>query len=785
MADRCRVGLQTVDYSEGSNEITLYKDNRPILKAECGITLGLLKLIYSTDDAYSGILLGVKPRLLNGELPCLVTFDNTSLTHPEYDLIVQAVPSPEHTQSTASRERVSAVTQRPVLSEVNIASSERSHAGNHRTHKQISGNQSVSSRSQTQSDVCSNVAPCEGLGSSSDDLCGDIGHDHWSSPSSTNLSPGPGPEAFSPGRPLPAQHEHVSPEKLPFVDCEVNDPPDSTVQESNISGFVLSTETRLCDGVVDGDRADEKSETLEPDFKAPAEIQFNPEDFNFDIGSVVPFQSDKGTRWPCDQCSKDFCSSSHLKRHWILHTDFKPYKCNVCNKCFPFQWDIKRHMTTHTGDKRFKCPLCPKSFNTQKELGNHNWSHTGKKEYQCHVCHHEFSAHSNLKIHMRKHTGEKPYKCEYCPKAFHMQGHYQYHVRHHTGEKPYHCDTCGKTFSYSHNLNEHKNVHTGYRPYSCSHCDKKFTHRSTFKQHVLMHEGFKRYKCHVCSKCFLQSSNYQRHILTHKNKEERIQKCDLCGKELLSRRGIQKHRLRCVKMTVERAKASESTSKKSRLKRGEYHCEHCPRIFANYRNLETHVTKKHSPSTEGAPKKPSRKANKPKKRSGKANRSIEPSGEANVPDVSTKLWKKPPPVLRFQCSDCGRRFGYAKRLQEHQAMVHHHGSFHGGTSPADTQTSTSHANTTGNYVFIVPKPAVDQDNILPPPSAGSHLTGSPAITVPRETASNSHYASDQTGDRFLQPDETDKQEAGETGFEALSALGRLSAKIGIEGNLFN
>lgn len=70
-------------------QITLYKDNRPILKAECGITLGLLKLIYSTDDAYSGILLGVKPRLLNGELPCLVTFDNTSLTHPEYDLIVQ------------------------------------------------------------------------------------------------------------------------------------------------------------------------------------------------------------------------------------------------------------------------------------------------------------------------------------------------------------------------------------------------------------------------------------------------------------------------------------------------------------------------------------------------------------------------------------------------------------------------------------------------------------------------------------------------------------------------
>ena len=96
------------------------------------------------------------------------------------------------------------------------------------------------------------------------------------------------------------------------------------------------------------------------------------------VASVVPFQSDKGIRWPCDRCGKDFCSSSHLKRHWILHTDFKPYKCKVCGKCFPFQWDLKKHMTSHTGEKRFKCPLCPKSFNTHKELGNHNWLHTGK-----------------------------------------------------------------------------------------------------------------------------------------------------------------------------------------------------------------------------------------------------------------------------------------------------------------------------------------------------------------------------------------------------------------------
>lgn len=93
-------------------------------------------------------------------------------------------------------------------------------------------------------------------------------------------------------------------------------------------------------------------------------------------------------------------------------------------------------------------------------------------------------------------------------------------------------------------------------------------------------------------------------------------------------------------------------------------------------------------------------------------------------------------------------------------------------------------NTYGKYIFIIPKPS-DGDNVLPHPHAVNHLTGSPAMNLPRETPSNSQPASNQTANRFLQPDEREKQEAGETGFEALSALGRLSAKIGMEESLFN
>ena len=91
-------------------------------------------------------------------------------------------------------------------------------------------------------------------------------------------------------------------------------------------------------------------------------------------------------------------------------------------------------------------------------------------------------------------------------------------------------------------------------------------------------------------------------------------------------------------------------------------------------------------------------------------------------------------------------------------------------------------NTSGKYVFIIPKPS-DGDNNLPLLPAVNHLPGSPAMTVPRGVPSNSQPASNQSANRFLKADEKEKQEAGETGFEALSALGRLSAKIGMEQSL--
>lgn len=231
-----------------------------------------------------------------------------------------------------------------------------------------------------------------------------------------------------------------------------------------------------------------------------------------------------------------------------------------------------------------------------------------------------------------------------------------------------------------------------------------------------MHEGNKPYKCHVCSKAFVQSSNYHTHIETHKKKEDRVQKCDLCGKELLSRRGMQDHRLRCVKKTVETANAHLRVLRTSRLRRGEYRCELCPRVFSYSRRLEAHVASKHPRSQEDSTMKPrvvstsepfaaenagsSNDVSSGKNSRGKRGefpcehcpkifvysrrlQSHVRKYHASSTNDSTDTAKiHPPSSLRFQCSACGRWFRHKKRLREHQIKNHQQGLLQESASTA-------------------------------------------------------------------------------------------------------
>ena len=73
----------------------MYRENEVILTVENGVTLGLLKFIYSSDSKFPGILQGVKTRCKNdpSRIPTIIVSDDRHLEESEYDLIIQGMCS--------------------------------------------------------------------------------------------------------------------------------------------------------------------------------------------------------------------------------------------------------------------------------------------------------------------------------------------------------------------------------------------------------------------------------------------------------------------------------------------------------------------------------------------------------------------------------------------------------------------------------------------------------------------------------------------------------------------
>lgn len=252
---------------------------------------------------------------------------------------------------------------------------------------------------------------------------------------------------------------------------------------------------------------------------------------------------------------------------------------------------------------------------------------------------------------------------------------------------------------------------------SCPHCDKKFTHRSTLKQHIRVHVGSRPYKCHVCTRSFVQNSNYRMHLLTHKAKVDRVQKCDLCGKELLSRRGVQKHRLRCVKKTVEKVGALKT---KLTFKRGQYPCQKCSRVFIYHRRLLMHEDQKHASHSEQMLG---------------SNESQNPEeGPGELQSVRNKL---------VHCPFCKRTFTYDKRLKDHLRKSHagldsRSASNTVNTTSTDARISTENSTVTSKVAVSLPSsvpsgvcPRNDEPAVttIPGQSAGAQICVPSSVTL--------------------------------------------------------
>ena len=149
---------------------------------------------------------------------------------------------------------------------------------------------------------------------------------------------------------------------------------------------------------------------------------------------------------------------SYRKRVNYLYTEIsgdrcKKYQCLLCSFETEHRYSMYRHFMRHTNTRPFSCQNCEYEAREKSALKKHMLFSCGKPkftaggDYQCHLCGYSTFKKHYLQQHQRCHTRERPFSCDLCNYRSARNDHLKTHkLTHSPREKLFCCEKCDRRY---------------------------------------------------------------------------------------------------------------------------------------------------------------------------------------------------------------------------------------------------------------------------------------------------------------------------------------------------
>nr|XP_015206144.1 PREDICTED: zinc finger protein 770 [Lepisosteus oculatus]XP_015206146.1 PREDICTED: zinc finger protein 770 [Lepisosteus oculatus] len=225
----------------------------------------------------------------------------------------------------------------------------------------------------------------------------------------------------------------------------------------------------------------------------------------------------------CSVCLKCFSSPSKLRRHYLIHTDLRPFDCWECGKTFRQLAHLKVHQETHRNGRDFDNILQEEAFGETGEFDDQDESHS---KHLLSNCDESFLVPAQL-CSPKEHKPMSSYPPSQLNCSVNITPAHESNNKSSNSEEdltapsPIHDLKTETKQLLNFTALDEKSVHeNGYVRNQCSICLKSFKFASKLERHYLIHTGLRPFKCPICGVTFRQAAHLKKHQAKHRKVDD-------------------------------------------------------------------------------------------------------------------------------------------------------------------------------------------------------------------------------------------------------------------------